>query len=278
MGRDRTTRAAHPAAVRASAWLHVASAGTVAVAPHLWPWVLGALVADHLALLAGGLWPRSGWIGPNLRRLEPGAAGEGAVALTFDDGPDPETTPEVLRILAAAGARASFFCVGRRVERHPDLAARIVESGHRIENHTHTHPNSFFFRGPRAMGREIDRAQETIRAACGDRPAWFRAPAGIRNPLLAAVLARRGLGLVSWTRRAFDTVDGDASRVRRRLASRPSAGDVLVLHDRGGARDRAGRPVVLAALPGVLDDLAGRGLRAIALPRPEPAARGSDPR
>jgi peptidoglycan/xylan/chitin deacetylase (PgdA/CDA1 family) len=228
--------------------------------------VAAALALDHLFLVAAGTWPRSRLLGPNLTRLP--AAADGAVAVTFDDGPDPEVTPRVLEMLDDAGARGSFFCIGRRAERHPEIVAEAARRGQRIENHTFRHRHDFSFRGPRALAREVDRAQAVLERASGRRPAFFRAPAGIRNPFLDPVLHRRRLTLASWTRRGLDAVDPDPRRVLRRLLRGLAGGDVLLLHDGHAARDRQGRPVVLEVLPPLLDALAERGLRAVPLPDP----------
>jgi peptidoglycan/xylan/chitin deacetylase (PgdA/CDA1 family) len=96
-------------------------------------------------------------------------------------------------------------------------------------------------------------------------PRFFRAPFGTRSPLLDPALARLGLSLVSWTRRGYDTVDGDAARVLRRLVSGLAAGDVLLLHDGVTVREHRAEPTVLAVLPWLLDELAARGLKAVSL-------------
>jgi peptidoglycan/xylan/chitin deacetylase (PgdA/CDA1 family) len=259
-----------PAFVRASAALHVLGPASLLVRPSLWPFVVSGLVADHLLLVAGGLVPRSRLLGPNVVRLD---VSEPVVALTFDDGPDPELTPRVLETLERRGARASFFCIGERAERHPGLVREIARAGHAVENHTWRHPLHFFFLAPGALGREIDRAQRVLADAAGRAPAYVRAPAGIRSPLLQPALARRGLALVSWTRRGFDTVSADAARVAARLLRGSAAGDILLLHDGGTRRDAAGGPSVIRALDLVLDGLAERGLSAVALPRPHDRAR-----
>ena len=256
--------------LQASALLHLAAAAALAADPVRWRRVAAVVLADHVALAAAGMAPRSRLLGPNLSRL-PAPDDASAVALTFDDGPDPEVTPRVLDLLDEAGCRASFFAVGRRAERHPEVAAEIVRRGHRIENHTHRHPNGLAFLGPGALGREIDRAQEALAPLAGRRPRWFRAPAGVRSPWLGGVLAGRGLGLASWSRRGFDAVDGDPRRVARRLTAGLAPGEILLLHDGGSARTPAGRPVVLEVLPRVLDALAHRGLTGVALPDPPPA-------
>jgi peptidoglycan-N-acetylglucosamine deacetylase len=261
-----------PALVAGSLAIHGAAAVACLAAPHYWPWLLGAALADHLAVAQACLRPRSRLLGPNLTRLPEAAARRGEVALTFDDGPDPEVTPRVLDLLAARGARASFFCVGRRAAAYPEIAAAAAAAGHRLENHTHTHPGHFAFRSPRVMEREIAGAQEAIAGACGRAPRLFRPPAGFRAPWTDLVLHRSGLALATWTRRGFDAVARDPRRVADRLLRGLAAGDVLLLHDGGSARDRAGRPVVLEALPRLLDALAARGLRAVPLPAPDEAA------
>lgn len=251
--------------VLATAGLHTAGIAAALLAPQRWPWIAGALVANHVVLSVHGMTPRSPALGPVLTRLPAAAAQRGEVALTFDDGPDPEVTPRVLDLLDRWGARGSFFCIGRRVAAHPDIAAEIVHRGHRLENHTWSHPNLFSCYGPWRQRREIVRAQEAIAAAAGRAPAWFRAPAGLRNIFLDRELSGSGLRLAAWTRRGYDTVVGDPARVAGRLVRGLAAGDVLLLHDGSAARDQQGAAVVLEALPRVLDAVAASGLRPVRL-------------
>lgn len=261
--------------VRASMALHLGGAALGIAAPGLWPWVVGGLVVDHLVLVGGSLWPRSSLVGPNMTRLPAGVPDDRSVGLTFDDGPDPAVTPRVLEILRRRQARATFFFVGRRAEAHPDVVAETARLGHRVENHSYRHSSAFCFLGPRAIGREIDRAQEVLARCAGAAPRWFRAPAGIRNPWLDGALVRRRLELASWTRRGFDTVSRHPDRVLHRLTRALAPGDLLVLHDGAAARDRAGRPVVLEALPRLLDAIDAAGLRAVPLPAPPAAHAGA---
>jgi peptidoglycan/xylan/chitin deacetylase (PgdA/CDA1 family) len=250
--------------LRASVGLHAAGAAALVLAPERWPLVLGGLLLDHAVIGAGVVWPRSTLLGPNLTRL-PGARDE--VALTFDDGPHPEVTPAVLDRLERRRAQATFFCVGRKVAAHPELAAEIHRRGHRVENHTFSHPHAFGFYGAARMEREIRRAQDAIAAATGRAPRLFRAPVGIRNPWLDRVLARTGLRLVSWTRRGLDTVGTDVGRIAGRLLRGLAAGDILLLHDGASARDVGGRAVALEALDRTLDGLEAAGLRSVAIDR-----------
>ena len=238
--------------------------------PAWWPAVLAAVAGNHLALAAAGLWPRGNALGPVLHRLpEPGAT----VALTFDDGPDPVATPRVLDRLAAAGATASFFCIGVHARRHPHLLRRVVAEGHRVENHSDTHPHHFgFLMGP-ALRREVADAQSALADITGVAPTWFRAPMGIRNPVLDPMLHHAGLRLASWTRRGYDTRCRAPAAVLSRLSARIAPGDVLLLHDGNCARSAAGTPVVLDVLPPLLDRLRSLGLSPVALPQRGPGGR-----
>jgi peptidoglycan/xylan/chitin deacetylase (PgdA/CDA1 family) len=249
----------------ASGAVHVAAAAAVLTRPHAWPWALGAVVANHFALAAAGLWPRSRLLGPNWTRLPSQAGITASVAITIDDGPEPDVTPQVLARLEEYRACATFFCVGERVLRYPDLAQEIVRRGHAIENHSQRHRHNFSLLGPTGMSVEISRAQESIFRVTGSQPRFFRAPAGLRNPFLDPVLVRLKLHLASWTRRGFDTVTGDADAVFRRLAHPLRTGDILLLHDGHAARSRSGKPVILDVLPRLLDALDGKGLTPVTL-------------
>lgn len=265
--------------LRGSALLHLGILGLVLARPRHWRTALALAAADHLLLLAASLTPRSGWLGPNLDRLPETPAGRPrAVALTFDDGPDPEVTPRVLDLLDEAGARGSFFVIGRRAARHPEIVDEIAARGHRLENHTWSHSPLFAFGGPGAMGREIDRTQRLLAQRVGRAPRWFRPPAGMRNPWIAGVLAGRGLGLASWTRRGFDAVSRNGAAVARRLLRDLAGGDVLLLHDGSSPVLAGGGAVVLEVLPRVLDALADASLAAVPLPDPaaSPGAAGRE--
>jgi peptidoglycan/xylan/chitin deacetylase (PgdA/CDA1 family) len=239
--------------VQGSIALHVFSAGVVTTQPSWWPMALGAVIADHAALVAAGLWPTSTWLGPNLRRLPADAVARREIALTIDDGPDPDVTPRVLDTLDALGLHATFFCIGARVLRHPVLAREIVARGHAIENHSLRHRHDFSLLGPGAFDRELAAAQRAIADTVGRAPRFFRAPAGLRNVFLQGSLERNGLQLASWTRRGFDTVARDPAVVARRLTRGLAAGDIVLLHDGHAARTAAGVPVILDVLPRLAD-------------------------
>jgi peptidoglycan-N-acetylglucosamine deacetylase len=249
----------------ASGVIHLGATAALLARPRAWPWALGAVVANHIALAAAGLWPRSQLLGTNWTRLPAPAGIAAGVAITIDDGPEPDVTPQVLTLLEDYRACATFFCVGERVLRYPDLAQEIVRRGHAIENHSQRHRHNFSLLGPKGMSAEISGAQDSIFHVTGSRPKFFRAPAGLRNPFLDPILVRLKLRLTSWTRRGFDTVTGDPDAVFQRLANPLQTGDILLLHDGHAARSRSGRPVILEVLPRLLDALSSKGLTPVTL-------------
>ena len=254
-----------PLLVKASVACHAGAALAVAIQPALWPWALGSVALDHALVTATGLWPRSTWLGSNWRRLPEAAAARSEVAITIDDGPDPQVTPAVLDLLDARHARATFFCIAAHAQAHPALCREIVRRGHSVQNHSQHHSHTFSLLGPRGVHREVVQAQDTLASITGEAPRFFRAPAGLRNLFLAPVLQRQGLQLVSWTRRGFDTARSDAAGVLARLTDGLAAGDIVLLHDGNAARSGSGQPVVLDVLPALLRCVAQAGLRTVTL-------------
>lgn len=251
--------------VTASIGLHALAAGAAVLVPEAFWWSVAGVALNQVGLTAAGLWPRSRLLGPNVTRLPAAAAERKQFALTLDDGPDPEVTPRVLDVLEQHRARATFFCIAARAQAQPALLREIVARGHDVQNHSHSHRHHFALLGPRALAREVGRAQQVLGDLCGARPHCFRAPAGLRNPFLDPVLHGQGLHLVSWTRRGFDTVSRDAQRVLNRLTLGMAAGDIVLLHDGHGQRSRRDAPVVLDVLPRLLERAAALGLRSTTL-------------
>lgn len=256
----------------ASAAIHTGAAAALLASPGSGPLLVGgvsALLANHLALASAGLLPRCNWLGPVMTRL-PAAAGQ-AVAITIDDGPDPEVTPRVLDLLDAHGAVASFFVIGQQARRHAALTREIAARGHAVENHSEHHLKTFSLRGPRFMAKEIDAGRRSIAELTGLDSRFFRAPAGLRNPFLDPLLAHRDLTLAAWTRRGYDTRCADPALVLDRLTRGLAARDILLLHDGHAARTTDGTPLILEVLPRLLDRLTAAGLRTTRLSADAPA-------
>jgi hypothetical protein len=125
--------------IRTTVVLHVLLLAVVIAEPGYWRWALGAVLANHAVLTVAGLWPRSHWLGPNWTRLPAVAAAGNEIAVTFDDGPDPLVTPQVLDLLDSFAVKATFFCIGVKAARYPDLCREIVRRGHAVENHSQRH-------------------------------------------------------------------------------------------------------------------------------------------
>lgn len=254
-----------PPLTKASVALHACAAAGTILQPEIWPWALSAVAANQTLLTAVGMWPRSSLLGPNWTCLPAAAGARGEIALTIDDGPDSGVTPQVLDILEQYGARASFFCIGARAARHPALCREIVARGHAVENHSQNHLHHFALLGPRGITRELQTAQDTLADITGQWPRFFRPTAGLRSPLLDPVLSRLDLKLASWTRRGFDTRDGDPDSVAAKLLHGLGAGDILLLHDGNAARSAPGEAVILSVLPVLLQAATAAGLRCVTL-------------
>ena len=245
--------------------LHAAALLLPIVYPQKWWAALAIILSSQLMLMAAGLWPRSTCLGANLVRLPAASIQRCEVAITIDDGPDPEITPQVLAILAQHRAHATFFCIGERAVAHPELCRSIVAAGHRIENHGACHPTLLSLSGPRGWRREILDGQRTLQRVAGQTPSFYRAVAGLRNPFLDPVLHGSGLQLASWTRRGFDTRERNPEKVLQRLTHQLAAGDILLLHDGNAARTPLGEAVILSVLPRLLDGIRNRGLTPVTL-------------
>jgi peptidoglycan-N-acetylglucosamine deacetylase len=145
-------------AVGLSIWFHALAALTLIAYPEWRRWLAGALAGNHLLLGAFGMRPRSRVIGANLVTLPRSNRAKAYVALTFDDGPDPNVTPRVLDVLDRHGTKARFFCIGHLASAHPEIVRDIVRRGHSVENHSHRHPYSFACYRPGSLIRAIDDA------------------------------------------------------------------------------------------------------------------------
>lgn len=232
--------------------IHLSAILIVVVSSKFWTWLLAIIFINHMILVFLGLTPRNRWLGNNLMYLPAAAIARNEVALTLDDGPDPEVTPLVLDILEQYQVKASFFCIGHQVARYPELCREIVQRGHDIENHSHRHWHTFSLLTPAGYLREIQAAQNTIKQITDSDPRFFRAPAGFRNVFLQMVLSSLQLQLVSWSVRGFDTYLNDATRVSARLINGLRPGAILLLHDGNAARTHEQQPIVVEVLHAVL--------------------------
>lgn len=251
-----------------SLWIKVPTVVLAAVALWCLDGVTAILVAGLVFLVGtatlmavvvhpnSSLWVETVWRAP---------AETDAVALTFDDGPDPNSTLEIARILADFGVRAAFFVVGERVEAHPEIVRRLHEAGHLVCNHTHTHSISMHFSLWRTARRELRTCNAAIASVIGKEPTLFRSPQGIKNPALGDVVGELDMTAVGWDARGFDTLSDDVVAIERRVVPRTRPGGVIMLHDGTGFGARADRRGTIEALPRIIEGLRARGLRFVRL-------------
>jgi peptidoglycan/xylan/chitin deacetylase (PgdA/CDA1 family) len=207
--------------------------------------------------------PGSQFFVPVVDRL---ATDEHIVALTFDDGPDPIYTPQILDVLRARGARATFFVVGERAALYPDLILRMHREGHTVGTHTQRHLLRFHFCGPTYVRREIEGAVAVVAGILPARPTLFRPPQGLRTPFLSSAWRRMvGLTCVTWSVRGLDSRPTTAGAIIARVGNRLAPGAIVTLHDGTGFGGGSHREPTLEALTTILAECETRGLRCVAL-------------
>ena len=255
------------------AYIVVVTAGMLAFA---WPWWVLALPGAALVWLVadGMLRPRSSLFYPTFTH---GVRSSGCVALTFDDGPDPVVTPQVLDVLARYRAHATFFVIGKALTAQPDLARRMLAEGHALGNHSWQHSRWQNFRQFRWQWRELEQGEQALAALQGgERPYLYRPPVGLKRPELACAVWQRGLTLVAWSLHSRDTFARNPVCVARRVLGKIRAGDIVLLHD---GHDRAGRrrEHCVETVRLILDGLHARGERCVTVPELLQISRRSMP-
>jgi peptidoglycan/xylan/chitin deacetylase (PgdA/CDA1 family) len=218
-----------------------------------------ALGGYVVVLLAGVMIPQLAMFAPVVLRLESTAR---EIALTFDDGPEPSSTREVLATLARFGAHATFFVLGERVRAAPEVLREIADAGHEIGIHGDWHDRLLSLRHPSRIVADLERACGTVEAVIGKRPRLFRPPVGHVSPRTAVAARRLGLTLVAWSVRGRDGLAGaTAEAVQRRVTAGLHPGAIVLLHDAAERGERV--PAGVAALPGILAEATRRGLRCV---------------
>lgn len=229
-----------------------------------WPFLWPGLVALLLLGLAVDSVARasSSWF---IATLSHGPRGSDAVALTFDDGPDPEVTPAVLDELKRQGAHATFFVIGKQLAAHPELGRRIVAEGHVVANHSWQHSYLQNFRLHGWQQAEIGRAERTIEAVTGRASTrLYRPPVGMKTGDQARAIGSLGLAVIAWSVHSRDTMDPDPASMARRVLKNIRGGDLVLLHD--GDRVAGRRRSCPEAVRLILEGLRTKGLRAVTVP------------
>ena len=187
------------------------------------------------------------------------------VALTFDDGPNPDATPLILDTLREKGVRATFFVLGSHVQRWPELVQRIAHEGHQLGNHGYFH-RKLHFKSPFYVSRDIRLGIRAIKRAGAPAPQLFRAPHGFRSPWTTPIASSYGERTVGWSLGVWDSDRPGADEIVRRTLEGVEPGSIILLHDGDGYNPDGDRMQTAAALPIIIDRLKEQGYEFATLP------------
>lgn len=190
---------------------------------------------------------------------------ERKVALTFDDGPNPEATPRILDTLREYGVLATFFVLGRHAERWPAIVQRVAGEGHQIGNHGYFH-RKLHFKSPFYVKRDLGLGKRAIERAAGRTPRFFRAPHGFRNPWVSAIAESLGERTIGWTLGVWDSDRPGVQAIVDRTVEGARPGSIILLHDGDGYNADGDRTQTAEALPGIIEGLVERGYEFVTLP------------
>jgi len=213
-----------------------------------------------LLSLAAPFFPCIGYYAPVVCR---GVSGENGVALTFDDGPDPLTTPLLLNLLKRRHVKAAFFVTGENAAANPDLIHDIVRQGHQVGNHSFEHNTRIFFKRVAAVVEDIETTQRILRE-CGIQPMVYRPPVGIVSPRLQPALLKTGMILVNFSCRPMDGGNRHLNNLATRVLRRVRGDDIVLLHDKRPP-DESRIPVWLKEVEAIVDGIEAKGMKIVSL-------------
>lgn len=153
------------------------------------------------------------------------------VAITFDDGPHPEFTPKILRLLSKYHAKATFFCIGQNVEKNPDIIKEIIAQGHVIGNHTFSHTNNFGFLSTGQVIEELQQTNAVVQKITKQKMNLYRPAFGVTNPNIQRAVKATGMQTIGWSIRSLDTTKRSKASILKRITKNISKGDIILLHD-----------------------------------------------
>ena len=188
--------------------------------------LIAACLSFFLLLSLGVLWLRVNYFLPAIHKIE-----KPFVLLTFDDGPNPETTPKILKTLQDHQIKAMFFLIGNKAEQNPEIVEQILKEGHLIGNHTYSHPNLFALFSFKKVQQEIQKGNEVLKKITGEENKWFRPPIGFTNPIIARAIKEMNMNVIGWNKRSFDTVLRNPGILKIRVLALTKSGSIILLHD-----------------------------------------------
>lgn len=220
-----------------------------------WLAMLGIIAGFVFTLNA--VLPGTGFYGPTFSE---GQAGGKVVALTFDDGPYPPYTGQILDILKEEKVPATFFVVGRNAEKQPELVRRIVAEGHQLGNHTYNHID-LLKAGRATIADEVDHTNKVLQAITGSPARVLRPPHGFRDSVVVDVMAERGLKVVEWSVMSRDWTNPGVDTIVSRTLDKVKSGAVILLHDGDGVASSAPRAQTVEAARRIIRELKAKGYK-----------------
>lgn len=194
-----------------------------------WPWVLSVILL--IGLIGMTAW---GSFDLRLQFFSPvifkGKITGNNIALTFDDGPSTYTL-QVLDLLQKHNFKATFFCIGNQIQKHPEIALEILKQGHSIGNHTLTHTSKMGFLPYKEIKKEICENTRIIESVLKVTPQWFRPPFGVTNPTIAKVIKEEKLTCIGWNIRSLDTVSKSSEEIVHRVKRKLKPNGIILMHD-----------------------------------------------
>ncbi|WDF68487.1 polysaccharide deacetylase family protein [Sphingobacterium oryzagri] len=200
----------------------------IGIVYELWYFLIAVLCLASCFTAWGAFDIRLGYFTPTYVKQKNST--EKLLALTFDDGPTPFTA-DIMALLDQYDSKATFFCIGKQMERYPELTRQLLANGHQIGNHTYSHSTNFGFLSTDEVVAEIEKCNAVLAKCTQTQTSLFRPPFGVTNPSVARAVKQLKPLVIGWSNRSLDTVITDEDRIFRRVVRKLQAGDIILFHD-----------------------------------------------
>ena len=180
------------------------------------------------------------------------------IAITFDDGPDPKITPQILDILAHEKVKATFFVIGHKIKGQDALLQRIYKEGHIIGNHSFAHNKRLTILSSNNLKKDISNCSAVIEKVIHQKIFFFRPPFGVTNPRYSRALKHLNIKSIGWSARSFDTIASDKAALYKKIIKKIKKGSIVLLHDT--------QKITLDILPDLMQFCKNNGINIVSLP------------
>lgn len=180
------------------------------------------------------------------------------IALTFDDGPDPDITPQILNLLNKENIKATFFVIGNQINNYPEIIKKIDANGHTLGNHSFSHDKKLTYLPTSKLKDDIAKCSNAIKQHINKNPLFFRPPFGITTPRYKRALQQLKLKSIGWNIRTFDTQAKDSNKLYNNIINQIKDGSIILFHDT--------QQITLEVLPKIISYCKDNGINIVALP------------